>query len=414
MASIAQKLQAPFRQGTFTALHNPNFRMYFFGQLISMSGTWMQRVALGYLVFQLTRSEFTLGLVACASGIPVLLVSPFAGVVVERLPRRYLLFLTQTAQMILAFILALLVFTNAVQTWHIFVLALLLGLTNAFDAPARQTIVADLVGLENLPSGIAVNSMIVNGSRVLGPAVAGLFLTAFGAAWCFLLNGVSFLAVLFTLAVIHIPDIERPKTTPHVFLEFREGLRFARHHQVVLALLLLAVNGGLFSWSIVELYPAFADRILHSPKEGLAILSVASGLGALIAGLMVTYFTKITGRGRYIAYVAVGTSLFMALMTYTLTVPLAALMSFIGGFCIISYFVTINTTLQITIPPEFRGRVLSLYTLAIMGFTPFGSLLLGSIAESIGTPQAMRLYAVVSFAVSMIIIVKLPALLRAR
>lgn len=412
MAQLAKKLQAPFRQGTFTALNNPNFRAYFIGQLISMSGSWMQRVALSYLIFNVTQSEAWLGLIACASGIPVLIVSPFAGVFVERLPRRRLLYVTQTSQMVLAFILAALVFSGAIQTWHILILALLLGVTNAFDAPARQTIVADLVGMENLPSGIAVNSMIVNGSRVLGPSIAGIFLVTLGAGWCFFLNGISFLAVLYTLWVIEIPNTPRLKQSSPILRQFREGLRFARQNQVVLALLLLSVNGGIFSWSLVEIFSAFADLVLKSPEEGLAIISAANGVGALVAGLMVTYFTRRLGRGQYIAYVAIGTSLSMYLLSRMVTVPTAALMSFVAGFCIISYFVTINTTLQVTIPPEFRGRVLSLYTLAIMGFTPFGSLALGFIAEEISTPDAMAIYAVLSGLVSAAILIKLPALIR--
>lgn len=380
---------------SFAALKSANFRLYFIGQLISTSGTWMQTIAQGFLVFQITQSELWLGIVACAAGAPMLFIAPFAGVIVDRIPRRRVLLYTQTVQMGLAFILAALVFTNAVQIWHIVMLALLLGCTNAFDAPARQTLVSDLVGAEYLASGIALNSIIINGSRVFGPTMAGLFLVTLGPAWCFLLNGVSFMFVLLTLLVLRLSPAERRAHTTSAFAQLREGLRYVRGHEVVLSLLLLVASGGFFCWSTLSLFPAFADVILKSPKDGYAVISAANGFGAVVAGLSMSYIGQRYGRGRVISIVGPMIGVCIVLMSRTTTIPTAALMSAGFGFCAVAFFVMINTAIQLAIPNMFRGRVLSLYTLLIMGLNPFGALLLGTLAERVGNPNALLTYGVI-------------------
>src|SRR4051794_30519206 len=206
MATLTQARDAREpNKGTLSALRNANFRLYFFGQMISNSGTWMQNIAQSYLVFLITKSELWLGIVACAAGLPMVLLSPIGGVVVERVPRRTVLLWTQAIQMILAFIMAALTFTNTIQVWHIVVLALLLGMTNAFDTPARQAFVVEIVGRDDMYSGIALNSIMNSLGRVLGPAAGGIALVQFGASWCFLFNGVSFVAVLFSLIIMKVP-----------------------------------------------------------------------------------------------------------------------------------------------------------------------------------------------------------------
>src|SRR5579859_3682164 len=203
-SSASEPLAEETRRSMLSALRHRNFQLYFGGQLVSTSGTWMQTVAQSFLVFELTQSELWLGVVACAAGLPALVLSPFAGVIVERSARRRLLIFTQSAQMILAFILSVLTFTNTVQVWHVVVLALLLGVVNSIDAPARQSFVIDMVGREDLSSGIALNSLMFNLSRVVGPTAAGLALATVGTAWCFFLNGVSFLAVIISLFAMHV------------------------------------------------------------------------------------------------------------------------------------------------------------------------------------------------------------------
>lgn len=394
----ASSLSAP-RVGAFAALQSANFRLYFIGQLISTSGTWMQTIAQGFLVFQLTQSELMLGLVACAAGLPMLCVAPFAGVIVEGMSRRRVMLFTQTVQMMLAFILAALVLTNTVQVWHIMVLAILLGLTNAFDAPARQTLVSDLVGLDRLASGIAVNSIIINGSRVFGPTLAGIMLATVGVAWCFFLNGVSFLFVLVTLLLLRITPSDRPRVMLSPLEQLREGLQYARQHEVVFPLLMLAAGGGFFCWATLSLFPAFADVVLGSPKNGYAIMSAANGFGAVFAGLFLSMINQRFGRGRVLSVAGPLTGIFIALTSRTTTIPAAAIMSAGFGFCAVTFFVTINTSIQLVIPNTFRSRVLALYTLMMLGLNPFGALLLGSIAERIGNPNALLLYGLILAAI---------------
>jgi len=402
----------PRKIGTFTALRQANFRLYFIGQLISMSGTWMQAVAQGYLVFSLTKSELWLGIVACAAGAPMLLIAPFGGVLVERMNRRRLLIITQTVQMTLAFILATLVFTDAVQIWHIVTLALLLGTTNAFDAPARQTIISDLVGKDLIVSGIAMNSIIVNGSRVFGPTIAGIFLTTFGPAWCFLLNGLSFLAVIGMLSILQLEGVTVIRAVARPLVQLAEGLRYARQTPVVRGILLMAMNGGFFGWAILTLFPAFSDVVLNSPEKAYAIISAANGLGAVVGGLLVSNVGQKIGRGRLLSISALGAPLFVFLFSRTTIIPLAALMCMMIGFCLIVYFVTLNMTLQTTIPADFRGRILSLYTLCIIGLNPFGALLLGLVAQKIGSPNALAFYACMFVVFSSAVLIKSPALRR--
>ncbi len=377
-----------------------------------MSGTWMQTIAQGYLVFTLTQSELWLGVIAFAAGLPMLIISPFAGVVIERFSRRNLLLITQVIQMTLAFTLCGLVVTNTVQIWQIVVLATILGITNAFDAPARQTFISDLVDRDNLTSGIAMNSIIVNGSRVLGPSVAGAVLWELGAAWCFLLNGLSFLAVIASLMVLQMPQPRRERIGQPL-QQLREGLRYARENDLVRPILLLAANGGFFGWAILSQLPSFAEVVLNSRDAAYALISAANGVGAVIAGLTVSLYGQHFGRGRYLGYMAAGGSISLILFSQAVTIPIAMGLSMLYGFFIVSYLVTCNTTLQLAISNEFRGRVMSLYTLAILGLLPIGSLLLGAIAEALGNPTALALFGLGMGFVSAGVLIYAPAL-RAR
>jgi MFS family permease len=400
------------RVGTFAALRNTNFRLYFIGQLISTSGTWTQNVAQGYLVFQLTKSEWWVGVVACAVGLPMLFISPYAGVIIEHFPRRKVLMVTQTIQMMLAFILTALVVTNAVQIWHIVGLALLLGITTAFDAPARQTFINDLVGRDLLPSGIALNSVIVNGSRVFGPTLAGLLLVLLNAAWCFFLNGISFLFVIIMLMLVKPPALDRPDRRPGAFTQIREGLSYVRHNSVVLPLLMLSAVGGILCWSVISQFPAFADEVMHSPENGLALLSAANGVGAVIAALTISSLARRYGFGRLLTVVTVATSIFIIVLSQTTNLVTGALASAAMGFAVISYFVTINTTIQLNIPDQYRGRVLSLYTLTIIGLNPFGALALGALAEWLNTPNGMLIYGIIFGIASIAILFRFPQVRR--
>lgn len=393
---------------TLAALRYPNFRLYFAGQLISLSGSWMQIIAQGWLVFQLTREELWLGIVACAAGLPSLLLSPFAGVLVDRIPRRRLLIISQTAQMMLALTLAALTFSGVVQVYHIVALAFLLGITNAVDAPSRQSIIVDLVGHDDLSSGIALNSIMFNVSRIVGPAAAGVLLAQVGAAWCFLFNGISFLAVIFMLFIIHPQAAPPPTGSLSPIRRLKEGLRFSRYHPTIAPLLLLAFVSGLFTVNLSTLFPAFADVVLKSPTEGYAAISTAMGFGAVAAGVLMTWLGKHFGRGQVITAMVVFVMLVGLLVSRMTSVPSAAVLMALFGFGIILQFVTTNTLIQSEVPDEFRGRVMSLYTLTFFGLSPFGALALGAIANVIGTPDAMALYTLAGGLFSLLVLLRFP------
>lgn len=394
--ATATSLNANVRPSATSALRSPNFRLYFGGQLVSISGTWMQNVAQGFLVFSLTQSELWLGIVACVAGLPMVLMSPIAGVIVERVPRRKLLIATQTIQMCLAFILAGLTATGLVQVWHIVGLAFILGITNALDMPARQTFIIEMVGRDDLHSGITLNSILNSSARVLGPTLAGIALVLFGAAWCFLINGVTFLAVILSLVVMKVPFAIQyvKKSTP--LNQLKEGIAFARRDELVAPLILLATIVGFFVIPIIQLMPAFADVVLHSPKEGYAAISTAQGIGSVFAGIIVGWVVFRIGYGKLIALALELSAVATVIFAMQTTITLAAFASVFMGLFLIMQMVCINTLLQTVLPDEFRGRVMSLYTLALLGLAPFGALLLGAIASWIGTTQAITLYGVLS------------------
>ncbi len=372
----------------------------------------MQNVAQGFLVFKLTRSELWLGIVACAAGLPLILLAPIAGVIVERVPRRTLMMFTQTVQMILAFILTYLTFTDTVQTSHIVVLAFCLGVTNALDAPARQTFVVEMVGREDLHSGIALNSILNSASRVLGPTAAGLALVKFGPAWCFLINGLSFLAVLISLFFMNVPYAIKYVGGTSPLNLMREGVQFARNHEVVAPLLLLTAAVGLFSIPIIQLFPAYADLVLHSPKDGYAMISAAQGIGSVIGGILVAWLSHRMGRGHVIVVSVVLGAISTFLFAYQSNIYLSAFTCMLTGIFLILEVVGLNTLLQTVVPDGYRGRVLSLYTLTFLGLAPFSAVVLGGLATWLGTSQALGIYGILGGVMGLVVIVRWPSVTR--
>ncbi|MBI5671048.1 MAG: MFS transporter [Chloroflexi bacterium] len=410
--TTAVRQNTTLRANTLAALRYPNFRLYFIGQLVSLSGSWMQIIAQGWLVFQLTREELWLGIVACAAGLPSLLLSPFAGVIVDRVPRRRLLLISQTAQMSLAFILAALTFAGVVQVYHIVLLAFLLGVTNALDAPARQTIIVDLVGHDDLTSGIALNAIMFNSSRIFGPAAAGLLLIQVGPAWCFFFNGVSFLAVIAMLLIMRVGVAAPSAGSLSPLRRLKDGLRFSRRHPTIAPILLLAVVASTTTSNISTLFPAFADIVLHSPADGYATISMAMGVGAVSAAVSMTMLGKLFGRGAVISAMVVFVPVVSLMISQTTSVPVAAFFIALLGFGIILQFVTMNTLIQSEVPDEFRGRVMSLYTLTFFGLAPFGALLLGGLANALGNPAAIALYGLVGGVLSVWVVLRFPRVRR--
>lgn len=391
----------------FAALQHRNYRLWFVGQLASLIGTWMQTTAQGFLIFQLTHAPVYLGYVTFASGIPTWLLMLYAGVVIDRVSRRKLLAITQSAMMILAFVLAGLTFGGVVQAWHILLLAFLLGIANAFDAPARQVFVADLVGREDLTNAIALNSTMFQSATVVGPAVAGVTYAAFGPAWCFSINGISFVGVIVALLLMQIkPRPVRPRASS-ALREMIEGLRYSMRHSIIRALIVLIGVAGLFTTAYITLFPAWAVSVLHGDATTNGWLQSARGLGALLGALTIAMLGRFNWKGRLLTF---GTFIFPAtliLFALTTSAPLSliVLLGVGWGFLIMANLA--GTLLQTLAPEEFRGRVTGVYSLVAFGTLPIGALVAGAAAEWIGAPVTIILGAMISllFAIGLYIFV---------
>ncbi len=371
---------------TFSALRHRNYRLFFAGQLISLIGTWMQNVAQAWLVYALTNSPLYLGIVSFASSIPALTLSLGAGVVVDRVPKRTLLILTQTSAMLLAFALAADVFFGWVQAWHIIILSFLLGIVNAFDAPGRQAFIVEMVEREDLMNGIALNSAIFNTARIIGPTLAGIALALVGAVWCFFLNGVSFIAVIAGLWLMRVKPMRRVKQPGSAVAQLREGLRYIRHTQTIRTLISVVAVSNLFAFGYSTLMPAFAQDVLSSGPTGLGLLSAAVGVGALSGALLIASLGNFQHKGMLLTF---GNLLFPALVlifAFSRIFPLSMLLLVGIGLGFLIQNATANTLIQTTVPDELRGRVMSVYMMVFQGFFPLGSLMAGSIAQNFGIP----------------------------
>ncbi|MCX6080568.1 MAG: MFS transporter [Chloroflexi bacterium] len=395
---------------TFSALRHRNFQLYFAGQLISNIGTWMQIIAQAWVVYQLGHSELTLGLVAFASAIPVLAISPWGGVIVDRVSRRSLLMMTQAGSMLLAFVLAILTFTGAVREWHVIVLAALLGVVNAFDAPARQAFVPEMVGKEDLPNAIALNSIMFNIARVIGPALAGLLLAVIGAAWCFTLNGVSFLAVLIGLGVMSLPSHQAAPNLSSPWKQLVGGVKYTASNREMSALILLSLVFSVFGISYSTLLPAFVEKVLHQGAVAYGWVNAASGLGAVVGAFLLAHRVSNGRRGQWLVLTNIAFPLILIAFAFTSIYPLSLILAFGLGIGFMVQFTTINTLLQTRVDDEYRGRVLGLYTLTFFGFAPFGNLLIGFLGEKLSLGIAMSLFAVCSLVLSRLVLLKTPEL----
>ncbi len=381
---------------TFTALRSRNYRLWFFGQMVSLFGTWMQITAQGFLVFQLTHSPVYLGYVAFASGIPTWLFMLYAGVVADRMSRRRLLLVTQTAMMILAFFLAGLTFLKLVQPWHIILLAFGLGVANAFDAPARQAFVLEMVEREDLTNAIALNSTMFNSATAFGPAIAGVTYALFGPAWCFTLNGISFIAVIAALlAMMNLNPQPIQEEQTSVLVDLKEGLSYVLSHPMIRTLLGLVGMITLFGISFATLIPAWTIRILHGNASVNGLLFSARGLGALISALSIASLGRFKFKGKLLT---LGTFAFpVGLLAFALVrrTPLS-LLALVGvGWASILIFNLANTLVQTLASDKLRGRVMSVYSFTFFGFMPIGGLLAGAVAEKAGEPATVILWSLI-------------------
>ncbi|MCJ7432876.1 MAG: MFS transporter [Anaerolineales bacterium] len=398
----------PAVTSTFSALRHRNFQLYFGGQLISNIGTWMQIIAQAWVVYQISHSELILGLVAFASAVPTLLISPWGGVVVDRVSRRNLLVMTQVGAMFLAFILAVLMFAGVVKEWHVIVLAVLLGVVNAFDAPARQAFVSEMVGKQDLPNAIALNSLMFNSARVIGPAIAGLMLAIIGAAWCFTLNGISYLAVIAGLWLMKLPPRQSVKHSTSPWQQLVSGVQYTAGNRELSALILLSLVFSIFGISYFTVLPAFVEKILHQGAMVYGWVSAASGLGAVTGAFLLAHRVSNGRRGQLLVLTNIAFPLILIAFSFTSFYPLSLVLAFGLGMGFMVQFTTINTLLQTRVDDAFRGRVMGLYTITFFGFAPFGNLMIGALGEKFGLSFAMTLFALCSLILSRLVLMKTP------
>lgn len=395
--------QSPSRLATtLRALKHRNFQLFFSGQLISLIGTWMQTVAESWLVYRLTGSSLLLGSVAFASQIPVFIMAPIGGTVADRFNRHRIIIATQCCAMALALTYALLTISGKITVVEIFVLAALLGVVNAFDIPARQAFIVDMVGREDLMNAIALNSSMFNGARVVGPAVAGIIVAKIGEGWCFFGNGLSYIAVIAGLLMMRV-SLKRRQITASPLENILEGFRYVRTTRPIRALLLMLGLISLVGMPYAVLMPVFAKQILHGGARELGILMGATGVGALLGALTLATRTGLKGISVWIntASFGFGGSLILFCATsYFLSNHfwLAALSLVPVGFCMMLQMAASNTLIQSMVPDELRGRVMSVYSMMFMGMAPFGAFFAGAFAQHLGAPLTVVIGAVACLA----------------
>ena len=366
------------------AFAHRDFRLFWCGQGVSLIGTWMQSVAQSWLVLELTNSPFLLGLVGTLQFAPVLFLSFFAGALADRRPKRRLLILTQSVMCAQALALAALIWRGHVQYWHVAVMAAVYGLANTVDMPTRQAFIAEVVGKTSLRSAIALNSAMFNGARVVGPALAGLAIARWGTAVAFLANGLSFLAVIAALAMLHTAGLPRPRTGRSMGDEIREGVAYAlRTPRIALVLsLVLCVSAFFFNYN--TLVPLLARDVLHEDAHGFGLLMTAVGLGAVAGAVALASLG--TERPPVVVLIASAVVLGLASMSVAGVTRFGVAMALLVlmGFCGMLFMTGANTTVQLTVPDELRGRVMSLHTLMFAGMTPFGAFLVGTVTQALG------------------------------
>lgn len=391
----SESVRKPKLPGAVRALQHRNFQLFFSGQLISLIGTWMDQVAESWLVYRLTGSSLLLGTVAFAGQIPVFLLAPIGGAVADRFNRRTILVITQSSMMVLALVLATLTLTHVVQVWHVVLLATLMGMVNAFDIPARQAFIVDMVAREDLINAIALNSSMFNGARVIGPAIAGIVVALVGEGWCFFANGVSFIAVIAGLLMMK-------NLRPRLAIEgsalqnIIEGFRFVAQTGPIRALMLLL---GLVSFTAMPyavLMPIFADQILHGGATALGVLMGASGLGALGGAVTLAMRKSVRGLGKWIAIACSSFGVFLVLFAYSRFKWLSVALLIPTGFSVMLQMASSNTLIQSMVPDRLRGRVMAVYSMMFMGMAPLGALLAGSVAHGIGAPLTVALGGLIS------------------
>ena len=373
----------------FPALRHRNFRLFFLGQTTSLVGTWMQSVAQGWLVLQLTNSAYYVGLVSALGSLPVLLVSLPAGVFADRSNKRRVVVATQALALVQALVLAVLIWMHRVELWHVAAAAVFLGLVNAVDIPTRQSLIFDLVGKDDLMNAIALNSSAFNAARIVGPAIGGILIGGIGIAACFFLNGVSYVAVIAGLLAMRLPAWSPPPLAGDGLARFREGARFILGDRATRALVLNTALLSIFGFPYLVLMPVFARDVLHVGAAGLGFLMASVGIGAVVAALGVAAFGPRLPKGRLLVWGGPAFGLAIAAFALTPWVPLAVAILVVSGGAMIANNAVTNTLLQTIVPDGLRGRVMGAYTFVFVGMAPLGAYQAGWLAGRVGVQVAV-------------------------
>jgi MFS family permease len=385
----------------FPAFRHKSYRLFWTGQGVSLSGTWMQTTAQAWLVYELTGSPFLLGLIGALEFTPVMLFSLFAGVYLDRYPKKQLILITQSVSMLLAAILTILVLTDTVQFWHIATISVLMGFVRTLDMPTRQSFMMELVGRHHLTSAIALNSVTFNLARIVGPGIGGFLIAKAGIGMCFLINTVSYLAVLISVYFIVPRTIEAGKSVNKaVMAEIREGLRYIKGKVILSRPIIVLGIVSLFAINFNILVPVLAKSVLGTNAQGFGYLLSALGLGSIIGALTVASFSHKLDRGKLIRYGPYALSFAMIFVGLSLNFGMAVFFLILLGISNLLFFTTVNSTLQLNSDPQFRGRVMSVYTMVFGGVTPFGNLFAGWVSGTWGGRAGF----VISAAVTIILV----------
>jgi MFS family permease len=387
-----------------------NYRLWFLGQSVSLIGTWMQVVAQQWVIYQLTQSKFLLGLTTFANSLPTLFLMLPAGVLADRYPRRSIMLFTQTAMMTLAFLLAALLAAGRLETWHLLALAVLLGVANSVDAPARQALTVELVeDRKDLLNAIALNSTMFNLARVIGPVIAGAVLAAWGSVWCFGLNGISFVAVIIGLLLMRFkPSVPAPTQPP--LRQIKEGLQYTRRHPVLLPLMMLTATAAAFSFAYSILLPAYTVEVLHEGATVLGVLTAAVGIGAVLGSLLMAYLSRSENKQNSLLWGSVLFPLSLLVFAFSRSFPLSFCLLMVTGFGLVVQNTSVNTMIQSLVSDDRRGRVTSIYLLAFFGSIPIGALQAGAVAQWLGAAAGVGISAVVSLVLTAMIFLASPRL----
>jgi MFS family permease len=378
----------------FRALKHRNFQLFVIGQLISLIGTWMQNTAQQWLVYKLTGSAAILGVFGFASQLPMLGLAWMGGYVGDRYNRHRGVITTQTLSMLLAFVLAALTLTRYIKTWHLIFIAFLVGVVNAFDVPIRQAFFVHMVGKDDLPNAIALNSSIFNGARVIGPAIAGFTIALVGEGWCFFLNGLSFVAVIIALLMMRIERTQSKRSGESPVRSFIEGFRFAMTDVPIRSALFLLSLLSLFGLQYSVFLPIYASDILHGGARTLGLLMSAAGVGAVLGALQFAARTEYKGLARWIASTCTTCALGLLIFSFATSFWLCSAVLFVVGFAATSQMAATNTIIQQRVPDEMRSRLMAVYATLFMGVMPIGALIAGGVAKHIGAPHTMLLFGI--------------------